>query len=165
MYWHVVKTMTQCRLKRDFQWRWRLSESDTQRHTPDLTFGLTVPERDWSFILGQEASSAGEAEDSAWFRLVEAQWTGLARMKPVSRVITCWALSWGRDKREKNLWFDFLMLFMNFIVKTLYVQTVLNKLRDVRVFLSVGSNSKYPSNSNLQLQCILTLICDALLWL
>lgn len=74
-------------------------EIDTKR---SLTFGLTVPEGDRSFIFGHEASSTRKAQNSAWFWLVGAQRTELAGPEAVSGKLSCGTLTCQADKTKQN---------------------------------------------------------------
>lgn len=113
----------------------------TVRHrNKSLTLGFTVPEGDWSFILGHETSSTGKAEDPAWFWLVGAQRAELARTEPVSRVMTCWTLTWEEDRRKSpvfTLIFS-VILFLHLDVELFVSQRhcltkLLYELHNVRV--------------------------------
>lgn len=121
--------------------------------TQRLTFGLTVPEGDWSFVLGHETSSAGEAEDAAWFWLVGTQRTELAWTEAVSREMTRWTLTWGEGQRKNHLasFFMFSTILLRcdlfgFVACFRYCLKCECKWHNVNVFLRAEWVGKYLSH-------------------
>lgn len=97
-----------CTIKAILTSTFKINHKKNKRHTS----GLTVPEGHRSFILGHEASSTGEAQDTAWFWLVEAQRAGLAWAEPIIRKVTNWTLTWGDDRGE-TFFLVFISSFYN----------------------------------------------------
>lgn len=76
-----------------------------------LTFGLTVPERDRTFIFGHETSATWEAKNPAWFWLVGALRTELAWSEAISGKLTSGTLTCVTNKTNLYLLSGVVLFF------------------------------------------------------